>query len=110
MNNSEELAINKTENLPLFSEIKSEQIIPAVKQAISENKALIEKTLATDKHLTWDNFIKILEQADDHLSKLWSRRMMPVCRFLRNMVLLLDNIRDYMRLIWLFQKIAHLTP
>lgn len=72
MNNSEELAINKTENLPLFSEIKSEQIIPAVKQAISENKALIEKTLATDKHLTWDNFIKILEQADDHLSKLWS--------------------------------------
>lgn len=72
MNNSEELAINKTENLPLFSEIKSEQIIPAVKQAISENKALIEKTLTAESPLTWDNFINILDQADDHLSKLWS--------------------------------------
>ncbi|WP_051303024.1 oligopeptidase A [Psychromonas aquimarina] len=72
MNNTEKLSINQTDGLPLFSQILPEQIVPAVTQAIENNKALIEKTLATDIPFTWDNFINVLDEADDHLGKLWS--------------------------------------
>ncbi|WP_019613605.1 oligopeptidase A [Psychromonas ossibalaenae] len=72
MNNTEKLSINQTDGLPLFSQILPEQIVPAVTQAIENNKALIEKTLATDIPFTWNNFINVLDEADDHLGKLWS--------------------------------------
>jgi oligopeptidase A len=72
MNKTEELSINQTDGLPLFSQIKPEQILPAVQQAIAENKALIEEKLASLSHFTWDNFINVLDEADDHLEKLWS--------------------------------------
>ncbi|MCW8996817.1 MAG: oligopeptidase A [Psychromonas sp.] len=72
MNNTEKSSINQTEGLPLFSQITPEQILPAVQQAINDNKALIEEKLASLSHFTWDNFINVLDEADDHLSKLWS--------------------------------------
>ncbi len=72
MNNTEKSSINQTDGLPLFSQITPEQIIPAVKQAISDNKALIEEKLKSLTHFTWDNFVNVLDEADDHLAKLWS--------------------------------------
>lgn len=72
MNNSEKSSIQQTDGLPLFSKITAEQILPAVEQAISDNKALIEKLLQELTHFTWDNFVNILDEADDHLAKLWS--------------------------------------
>ena len=72
MNNSQQLSINQTDGLPLFSQILPEQILPAVKQAISDNKALMEDRLSALEHFTWDNFVNVLDEADDHLSKLWS--------------------------------------
>ena len=72
MNHTEKSSINQTDALPLFSQITPEQILPAVQQAINDNKALIEEKLTTLTHFTWDNFINVLDEADDHLSKLWS--------------------------------------
>ncbi|MCG6201164.1 oligopeptidase A [Psychromonas antarctica] len=72
MQKTEKLGIKQTEGLPLFSQITPEQIIPAVQQAITENKNLIAKKLATLTHFTWDNFVNVLDEADDHLGKLWS--------------------------------------
>lgn len=72
MNNMDKLTINQTEGLPLFSQITPEQILPAVKQAISDNKALIEKKLSELTDFTWDNFVSPIDEADDHLAKLWS--------------------------------------
>ena len=72
MNHTEKLSINQTDGLPLFSQITPEQILPAVQQAINDNKALIEEKLTSLTHFTWDNFINVLDEADDHLSKLWS--------------------------------------
>ncbi len=88
MNNTEKLSINQTDGLPLFSQILPEQIVPAVTQAIKNNKALIEKTLATDIPFTWDNFINVLDEADDHLGKLWS----PVSHM--NAVVSNDQLRE----------------
>jgi len=88
MNSTEKLSINQTEGLPLFSQITPEQIVPAVKQAISDNKALIEKKLSTLDHFSWDNFVNMLDEADDHLSKLWS----PVAHM--NAVVSNDKLRE----------------
>ncbi|HIP76419.1 MAG TPA: oligopeptidase A [Psychromonas hadalis] len=66
------LAINKTNGLPLFSQITADTIVPAVTAAIAKSKALIEEKVATIEHPTWDNFIAPLDEDDDNLSKLWS--------------------------------------
>ena len=72
MTNSEKLSINQTDGLPSFSNIAADQIVPAVTKAINENKALIEDKLSNLTTFTWDNFVNVLDEADDHLSKLWS--------------------------------------
>ena len=88
MNHIEKLSINQTDGLPLFSQITPEQILPAVQQAINDNKALIEEKLTSLTHFTWDNFVNVLDEADDHLSKLWS----PVSHM--NAVVSNDQLRE----------------
>ena len=88
MKNTEKLSINQTDGLPLFSQIMPEQIVPAVQQAIASNKALIEEKLANLTHFTWDNFINVLDEAEDHLSKLWS----PISHM--NAVVSTDELRE----------------
>lgn len=62
----------KTDGLPFFSQLKIDEIEPIVKQTIADNKALIEQKLAELDTYTWDNFVAVLDEADDHLGKLWS--------------------------------------
>ena len=62
----------KTDGLPLFSQLQIAEIEPIVKQTIADNKALIEQKLAELDTYTWDNFVAVLDEADDHLGKLWS--------------------------------------
>ena len=88
MNNSEKLSIEQTDGLPLFSQITPEQILPAVQRAINDNKALIEEKLTNLTHFTWDNFINVLDEAEDHLAKLWS----PVAHM--NAVVSNDELRQ----------------
>lgn len=65
-------SLTKTDGLPFFSGLKINEIEPTVKQTIADNKALIEQKLADLETYTWDNFVAVLDEADDHLSKLWS--------------------------------------
>jgi oligopeptidase A len=64
--------LTKTDALPIFSQLKTEEIEPVVKQTIADNKALIDQKLAELDTYTWDNFVAVLDEADDHLGKLWS--------------------------------------
>jgi len=64
--------LTKTDGLPFFSQLKIDEIEPTVKQTIADNKALIEQKLAELDAYTWDNFVAVLDEADDHLGKLWS--------------------------------------
>ncbi|PKF61529.1 oligopeptidase A [Psychromonas sp. psych-6C06] len=72
MNKLESCALNQTEHLPLFSDINVDHIVPLVTETIKQNRALVEKLLSELDSYTWDNFINVLEEADDHLGKLWS--------------------------------------
>jgi len=64
--------LTQTSGLPVFSQLKPEEIQPIVKQTIADNKALIEQKLAELDTYTWDNFVAVLDEADDHLGKMWS--------------------------------------
>jgi len=64
--------LTKTDGLPFFSELKIDEIEPTIKQTIADNKALIEQKLAELDVYTWDNFVAVLDEANDHLGKMWS--------------------------------------
>ena len=57
--------------LPPFSQIKPEQIKPAVEQAIADATAAVERVVA-QPDINWHSLITQLEQDSDRLSKLWS--------------------------------------
>jgi len=65
-------SLTKTDGLPFFSDLNINEIEPSVRQTIADNKALIEQKLAEIDNYTWDNFVAVLDEADDHLGKLWS--------------------------------------
>ena len=64
--------LTQTDALPFFSELNPSEIESTVKQTIADNKALIEQKLAELDTYTWDNFVAVLDEADDHLGKIWS--------------------------------------
>lgn len=59
------------QKLPAFSQIKPEQIAPAIEKIVSDNRATIE-TLVEESNPDWDNLINPLALMDDRLSKAWS--------------------------------------
>lgn len=74
--------------LPLFSEIKPEHVVPAIEQLLTESRATVADKLAANSVYTWDNLIDPIENADDRLSKAWS----PVSHM--NSVVNSDELRD----------------
>jgi len=88
MNKIKQSALNKTNNLPLFSDIKIDQIVPVVTYTIESNRALVGKLLTELPTLGWDNFVNVLDEADDHLGKLWS----PISHM--NSVVSNDELRE----------------
>lgn len=74
--------------LPPFSQIKPEHVKPAVEQAISDCKAVIEKVLAENSEFTWKNLVEPIDEVDDTLGKLWS----PVSHM--NSVVNSDELRE----------------
>ncbi|AGH82422.1 oligopeptidase A [Psychromonas sp. CNPT3] len=72
MNTQKESALQKTNQLPLFSQIDVTEIVSSVRHCIAENKQLMTRLLDSDEVFTWQNLIMPLDEAEDHLSKLWS--------------------------------------
>ncbi|WP_322863066.1 oligopeptidase A [Aeromonas allosaccharophila] len=60
------------DSLPPFSQIKPEQVQPAVIQAIADCKQKISDVLAQREPHTWDSLIAPLEEVNDRLSRIWS--------------------------------------
>ena len=58
--------------LPVFSQLSTEDIKPAIEQAIADCKNIIEKVLNENSEYTWDNLVAPIDEVDDVLSKLWS--------------------------------------
>jgi oligopeptidase A len=58
-------------DLPPFSKIQPEQVKPAVEQAISDARAVVEQVVASSEN-SWQAIVEQLEQGSDRLNKLWS--------------------------------------
>ncbi|WP_071057895.1 M3 family metallopeptidase [Pelistega sp. MC2] len=55
-----------------YSSIKTEHIVPAIKQLLTENKALIEEIAAKPAPLTWDSFVEFLAVNSSRLWRAWN--------------------------------------
>ena len=77
--------------LPPFSQIQPGQVEPAIDELLSHNRKLIHDLLGkiTDPNqITWQSFVQPIEEADDHLNRVWS----PVSHM--NSVVNSDKLRD----------------
>lgn len=57
--------------LPLFSQIKAEDVFPAVEFRLAELRKVVAKVLSNPS-FTWENLIAPLDEADDLFDRTWS--------------------------------------
>ncbi|RKS86932.1 oligopeptidase A [Orbus hercynius] len=57
--------------LPQFSHIKPEHVLPAVKQVIAHCRDVIEQVVNQSEY-TWDNLIQPIDEADEKFGRVWS--------------------------------------
>ncbi|PHS72943.1 MAG: oligopeptidase A [Cycloclasticus sp.] len=62
----------KTFELPPFSEIKAEDIEPAIDYVLKTNKQKVDSLLKSDEAPNWENLVYPMELMDDWLSRVWS--------------------------------------
>ena len=58
--------------LPLFSQIKSEHIQPAIEQLLNQGREQIQQLLDNNSDYSWKNLAQPLEELDDRISRAWS--------------------------------------
>jgi len=58
--------------LPPFAAIKPAHVVPAIETLLTENRAEVERLLAQDGDVCWDNLVEPLEALDDRLNRVWS--------------------------------------
>ncbi len=58
--------------LPLFSQIETDHIEPAIDQLLAENRQALAELLQEKATPSWENFITPLDELGDRLSKAWS--------------------------------------
>ncbi len=58
-------------DLPAFSQIKPEHILPALETVLAENRTQIETLLAQSSY-SWDNLVLPMSEIADRLNRLWS--------------------------------------
>ncbi len=77
-----------TTDLPLFSQIKPEDIVPAISQFLAEALTVVDPQLKATSDYTWNNLVEPIEEAEDKLNKAWS----PVSHL--NSVVNSDELRE----------------
>jgi oligopeptidase A len=75
-------------DLPPFSRIKAEHVVPAVERLLSDNRTVIAGLVGPGRTYTWENLVEPLEDIDDRLGKAWS----PVSHM--NAVVNSDELRE----------------
>ncbi len=67
------LAVGEVNSLPVFSSIKAEQVVPALKQVITDNKKHINQLVGSgSRHESLHHIIQQLQQLENRLERVWS--------------------------------------
>ncbi len=75
-------------DLPLFSQIQPEHVVPAITQLLAKARDVVKQQLDNASDYHWDNLIAPIEAAEDALNKAWS----PVSHL--NSVMNSDALRE----------------
>lgn len=59
-------------SLPLFSQIKPEHVLPAIKETLNNCRITIESVLEQNSEYTWDNLVQPIDEMDEKFSRAWS--------------------------------------
>lgn len=59
-------------SLPLFSQIKPEHVLPAIKETLNNCRKTIESMLEQNSEYTWENLIQPIDEMDEKFSRAWS--------------------------------------
>ena len=62
----------KSKNLPQFSHINPEKIVPQLQELLQNNRQAIQKLLTNGGPFTWENLFQPLEDLESHLHRFWS--------------------------------------
>ncbi len=74
--------------LPQFSKIKAEHVVPTIEQLLDEARQTITKQLQNGAPYSWQSLVEPIEAAEDRLNKAWS----PVSHM--NAVINSDDMRE----------------
>jgi oligopeptidase A len=74
--------------LPQFSKIKAEHVVPAIEQLLDQARQTIATQLQNGAPYTWQSLVEPIEAAEDRLNKAWS----PVSHM--NTVINSDDMRE----------------
>jgi len=59
-------------DLPRFSDIRAEQVTPAITSLLEENRAVIKLLTEDQSEVSWETFVEPLENATERLGRAWS--------------------------------------
>lgn len=77
----------KTTDLPQFSKIKPEHVVPAIDELLQNARDVVNRCIEQQNY-SWETLVEPIEEAEDRLGKAWS----PVSHL--NSVLNSDELRD----------------
>jgi oligopeptidase A len=61
-----------SDKLPAFSLVLPEHITPALDTVLQENRAWLDKALATETRFTWNSLVAPMDEASNRLERTWS--------------------------------------
>jgi oligopeptidase A len=59
--------------LPRFPDIRPEHVTPAIDQLLADNRALVKNLVADTASPQWENFVGVLEDANERLGRAWGQ-------------------------------------
>ncbi|MSP98189.1 MAG: M3 family peptidase [Betaproteobacteria bacterium] len=59
--------------LPRYASIRAEHVAPAIDGLLAENRQLITRLTGPETPATWDDFVRLLEEANERLSRAWGQ-------------------------------------
>ena len=64
--------LHNTSDLPTFSAIEPEHIVPAITEQLNDNRSHLEQLMSQQQTYTWQSLVEPLSIKDNELSNIWS--------------------------------------
>ncbi len=69
---SRENPLLQMEGLPPFSQIRPEQVVPAIQALLEQNRETVDQLLGRNDSFDWQGLVQPLEEIEDRLEQVWS--------------------------------------